>query len=77
MPQLRPLMLRCPVVAVVEIAPQFTTVSRNPRFFMADVAPIAPAIFRKHRSRTQSDQQQNSSYRAFHMPFSFPITIGQ
>src|SRR5579859_5809626 len=51
--QLFSFMPRCRVVPVVESAPPF--------------APVAPAIFGKHRACAQSDQQQNSSYRAFHV----------
>jgi hypothetical protein len=60
------------VVPVVEIAPQVPAVTRNPRLIVPNVAPVPPvAILGKHRFRSHSDQQQNPSYHAFHIPFLF------
>jgi hypothetical protein len=60
------------VISKVTIAAQFPTVVRDLRLIASDVAPelasIPPvAIFRKHGSRTQSDQQQNPSDHALHL----------
>ena len=71
-PQLSSFMPRRRVVPVVEIAMEFPALTRNPRFIVPNVAPVAPVvIFCKQRSRSQPDQQQNSSYHAFHIPFPF------
>jgi hypothetical protein len=56
-PQLSPFMPRTCVIPLVAIAPQFPSVMRDLRLVATDVASIPPAIFGKHRSRTQSDQQ--------------------
>ena len=60
------------VVPVVEIAMEFPALTRNPRLIVPNVPPVPPvAIFGKHGSRSHSDQQQNPSYHAFHIPFPF------
>jgi len=71
-PQLSWFLPRRRVVPAVEIAMQFPAVTRNPRLIVPNVAPVPPvAIFGKHGSRSHSDQQQNSSYHTFHIPFPF------
>ena len=56
-PQLFSFMPCGPVVPVVEIAAQLPSVMRDLRLVAPDVTLPPPAIFGKHRSRTQSDQQ--------------------
>src|SRR5208282_1395261 len=71
-PQLSSFMPCRRIVSVVEVAPQFPAVMHNPHLIAPDVAPVPPvAIFSKHRARAHSDQQQNPSHRAFHIPLSF------
>jgi hypothetical protein len=55
--QLFSLMLGGRVIPVLESAPQFPVVPRNLRLIATDVALPPVAIFGKHCSRTQSDQQ--------------------
>jgi hypothetical protein len=60
-------MLRIAIVSSVEIAPQLAPLMRDPRLIVPNIAPVAPAILGKHRSRTQSQHQQYCRYRPFHI----------
>jgi hypothetical protein len=55
------------VAAAVQIVTQFASIQRNSVLVMPDVAPVAPCIVGKHRSRAHSQQQQNPSDCPFHL----------
>jgi hypothetical protein len=56
------------VVPIIQIASQFAPVTSDLGIIASNVPPLAPSIVCKHRSRTQSQHQQDSRYRPFHAP---------
>jgi hypothetical protein len=68
------MLCRC-IVSAVEIAPQLPAIVRDFGFIVPDVAPIAPSVLGKHRSSTQSNQQEYPSNCLFHISTSLQFRI--
>jgi hypothetical protein len=65
--KLSALVPRLSIVPVVQIAAKLAPFVSDPRLIVPNIPPVAPSVLGKQASRAQSQHQQNSCNRPFHV----------
>jgi hypothetical protein len=66
-------MRRRSVISTIHVSPQLSPIMTDPDFIVPNVAPVAPGVVSKHRSRTHSQQQQYPRNCPFHIDVPPPL----